>query len=409
MSCLWRAAEALALLGLLAPCVGAQMDPERRRLVQMGFDQPMSGPGPDSLYLFYYSNQPNFPRKDMTLRLALAPVYIDSELGFRHVPFDNIDAGLGLAGGGFAESYSEVRRGHFYREESFLGHGATASTSLYTLLNPEQTIPLILLTRGEAHMALYARGGDTAANFTLPPDHMDFRFRAGLRLGGEPPKLHPSQSAEVSVWYVAYLRDRSASYGYAGDRALESRSHLFWGRTAGSYECDSGKYFQASVEAGGSSNPDRLDAYRIGGLLPFASESPLSLPGYYNGEFSASRYVLIGGFYSQPLDEARRVTGHAFFDAANVVYLPGMDQPHPWNEGIGIGLGFDTPKRVWRLELNYAFGIDAHRSRGRGAHSASFLAQIDLHAWKHGGKAKPLKPKAKKPEGMDWLIEILRP
>src|SRR5205085_36606 len=78
-----------------------------------GFAQaPIAG------YAFYYLNRPEFLREDLTLRMAIAPVYFDSELGFSHALGPNTDLGLGVAGGGFAESYNEVRGGRFIPKES---------------------------------------------------------------------------------------------------------------------------------------------------------------------------------------------------------------------------------------------------------------------------------------------------
>ena len=40
----------------------AQLDPEKRRLFQFGYDQPLQGRGPLSGYAFYYYNEPGFIR-----------------------------------------------------------------------------------------------------------------------------------------------------------------------------------------------------------------------------------------------------------------------------------------------------------------------------------------------------------
>src|SRR4051812_4208581 len=100
----------------------AQIDPVKRELLQFGYNQPMEGRGPLAGYAFYYLNLPQFLKTNLTLRLAIAPVYLDSELGISHV-FPNTDIGLGIHGGGFADSYSEIRRGDFLKSESFTGHG----------------------------------------------------------------------------------------------------------------------------------------------------------------------------------------------------------------------------------------------------------------------------------------------
>src|ERR1039458_9237812 len=86
--------------GLLWPsgAVLAQVDPEPRKLFQLGFNQPLEGASPLAGYLFYYVNEPNFLHTNVTLRLALAPVYMDSELGFVGALGPGTDLGLGLAG-----------------------------------------------------------------------------------------------------------------------------------------------------------------------------------------------------------------------------------------------------------------------------------------------------------------------
>lgn len=38
-------------------------------------------------YLFYFLNQPDFMRPDLTLHLAVAPTYLDSEFGFKHASY----------------------------------------------------------------------------------------------------------------------------------------------------------------------------------------------------------------------------------------------------------------------------------------------------------------------------------
>lgn len=405
-----QAVLALALLGLAAARARGQIDPERRRLLQFGIDKPFVGPAPLGAYAFYYANQPHFIRKDMTLRLALAPVYLDSELGFGRL-LPRTDAGIGLSGGGFAESYTEIRQGHYYQEESFTGHGAGFDLSLYPRLNPEdQRIPLYLTLRAGAHPAWYAPRRETAQDFVLPPDHVDYRFRAGLRLGGEPPRLLPGRAAELSFWYQGYFRDRHGGYGYHSDRRLESRTHLAWTRLAMSYRFKSGRQFRVASEAGLSSTPDRIDSYRLGGLLPFSSEFPLSLPGYFNGELSARRYALFGGDYLAPWEKLPSFSTHYFAAAANVAYLPGLGQTDTWNEGLGVGLDFYSSGGILRVETNFAYGVDAIRSGRRGAESLSLLVQLDLEALrKHERPKKRARPEVIKPEGLDWLYQVLRP
>ena len=112
----------VVLVGILVPFTcQAQIDPYRRQLLQFGYNQPVKGHWPMAGYLFYLLNQPDFLRPDLTLRLAVAPTYLDSEFGFNHALGPHTDLALGLSGGGFADSYHEIRRGKYLIDESFIG------------------------------------------------------------------------------------------------------------------------------------------------------------------------------------------------------------------------------------------------------------------------------------------------
>ncbi len=73
---------------------------------------------------------------------------------------------IGLAGGGFADSYNEIRDGTYYQSESFEGNGAEISASVYHLFNPGDVIPLNFILRGTAHYSDYNRDNDTAPGFS---------------------------------------------------------------------------------------------------------------------------------------------------------------------------------------------------------------------------------------------------
>ncbi|HAM35158.1 MAG TPA: hypothetical protein DEB40_13710 [Elusimicrobia bacterium] len=397
----------LALLALAAAPGGAQIDPEKRQLVHAGYDLPLSGVGPPSAYLFYYRNQPRFLRPDLTLRFAAAPAYLDSELGVEGVFGGRTDVGLGLAGGGFAESYAEVRGGQYLHGESFIGNSAAVSLSAYRRLDPGWRIPLNGVLRLNERRAVYERRVETAPAFALPPDHLETCLRAGLRLGGAEPELEPARSAELSVWYEGVLRDHEGTYGFAGDRRLRRFVQNFWTRARASWTSKTKRRFEAAIESGSSRLADRLSAYRLGGVLPFASEFPLMLPGYYGGELSARRYVLMSALAAAPVGAG--FSARLFAGSANVTFVESMGQPRPWNSGAGAGLGYASRGGVWRADLNYAYGIDALRSGGRGAHAVSLLAQIDIEAWKRLLPA-PTTPKSpSRPEGMEWIFQRISP
>src|SRR5262249_24117298 len=101
-----------AITALAASTARAQIDPEPRQLLHLGFNQPLKDDGPRAAYAFYYWNMPDFPYTNQTLRLAIAPVYVDGELGFKGLLGENTDLGVGVFGGAFANSYEEVRRGN---------------------------------------------------------------------------------------------------------------------------------------------------------------------------------------------------------------------------------------------------------------------------------------------------------
>src|SRR4051812_29004645 len=107
------------LAGLVNPRpVDAQIDPIPRQLIQLGYNAAFQGHAPISAYAFYYWNHPEFFKTNLTMRVALAPTYLDSELGISHVLDQQTDMGIGLAGGGFADSYDEIRGGTFKTKES---------------------------------------------------------------------------------------------------------------------------------------------------------------------------------------------------------------------------------------------------------------------------------------------------
>lgn len=361
----------------LAP---GQIDPVRRELIQLGYNQPLEGRGPLAAYGFYYLNQPQFLRHtNLTLRLAVAPVYLDSELGIGRALSPRTDVGLGLAGGGFADSYSEVRRGKYERRESFLGHGGEVSASVYHLFNPASRVPLYGVVRGAAHFSAYTEDSETRSTFELPDDQALFRIRSGLRWGGREPVMLPQVAMEVSAWYEGDFRMSPGEYGFDNDRELNASAHLFWGRGLLTYTLPEWQHsFGVSVTGGGGLTMDRMSAFRLGGNLPLYSEFPLSLPGYYLQELSARSFILMGATYSVPLGFKQRWQFSVSATTAYVDYLPDLGQPGHWNSGFGGGLVYRSPTDSWQVSVAYGYGVDAIRSDGRGAQSLTFLLQFDL-------------------------------
>ena len=405
-----RAACACAcvlVLTLAIPPPGrAQIDGEKRKLVQLGYNQPAEGRGPIAGYGFFYLNQPGLFRRDLTLRLAVAPVYLDSELGFGHALGPDTDLALGLAGGGFADGYSEVRRGKLRRGESFTGHGGGTSVSVYHRFDQQSRVPLYGILRGAMHYSVYSDADETEKTFELPEDRASFSARTGLRWGGGEPVLLPSLATEISAWYEGQFRTEHGRYGFAGDRAVEPASHLFWARALVAYTLPRLEHYcQLSLTAGTSIDADRFSAYRLGAVLPFMQEFPLNLPGYYYGEISARQFALLGGFYSLPLDAATRWSALVYAMSAVVDYAPGLHQPGHSHSGVGGGITYKSRSGAWQVILGYGYGIDAIRSGGRGANSVAFLLQYDFEAVSRGAPSA-FRP-AVSPDTSRGLGEIL--
>jgi hypothetical protein len=360
-----------------------QIDPEKRELVQMGIDQPLQGAAPVQGYGYYYLNEPNFFHTNVTLRMALAPVYLDSEAGFVGLLGPYTDFGLGLAGGGFADTYYEFHHGKYLPKESFFGHSLEISDSVYHLFNPGGKIPLNGIFRIKEHYSVYARD-DTSAAFALPNNHSTVDWRAGLRWGGREPLLSPDMAMELSAWYEGQYRTDSGSYGFDGDRVLNASSELFWGRALLIYTLPESKQrFDISLTAGASMDADRFSAYRVGGNLPMGSEYPLIIPGYFEGELSARQYAI-------PLDPGKRWSVNPIASIATMDYVPGMSQPGHFNSGAGVGLGYQSRSGAWRAMASYGYGFEAIRSDGRGGQSIGISLEINLEAT-HPGRPSELE------------------
>jgi hypothetical protein len=365
------------VLGGIVPAL-AQIDPYPRSLLQLGYDQPLSGHGPQSLYAYYYYNNPEFLRTNVALRLAVAPVYFYGEIGFRKL-LPQTDVGIGIRGGAFGNDYYEVRHGDYIEKESFNGSGGGASINLYHLINPGQMIPLNAIVQGGGNYAVYDTTRKTDDRFELPDNGAGGFARAGLRFAGKEPMLYADLGMEVSIWYERQWRFNEGAYGYADDRRVQRTTDLYWLYAGLNYAwTNTGHQFTFGMTMGGSDHADRFSAYRLGGVLPLAAEFPLTLPGYYYQEISARRFVHFSGAYIAPLSADHRWQLRLGAAAANVDYLPGFDQPNHWNTGVGPSLSFTSRSEVWRVIMRYGYGINAQRDGDEGAHSIGLLYQYNF-------------------------------
>jgi hypothetical protein len=375
---------AMAISSMTSVALG-QVDPELRELLQAGFTQSVQGASPVAAYGYYYLNEPNFYHTNVTLRLALAPVYLDSEVGFVGLLGPHTDLGIGLAGGGFADNYYEFQKGAYLPEQSFSGDGAETSVSVYHLFDPGKRIPLFGLLRLKEHYSLYQGNDELAPGFVLPHDHSSLDWRAGLRLGGREPLLKPDLAMELSAWYEGQYRSASGPYGLDDDRMLEPYSQLFWMRALLIYTFPESKQsFDVNFTAGTSGHADRFSAYRLGGTMPMASEFPLSIPGYFYQELSARNFVSFNAGYDIPLNTEKTWRLNPMGALAVVDYLPGTGQPGAFNSGAGLGIGYRSRYGVWQIMATYGYGFEAIRSDGRGAQAVGIFFEMNLHAQSPG-------------------------
>jgi hypothetical protein len=372
----WSAAW-LSLLPVIA--VQGQIDPYERQLLHVGYNQPLEGKSPLAAYAFYLHNQTNFLREDWTLRAAVAPVWLDAQLGWKNLLGPQTDVGLIVAGGGFARTYNEIRLGDWKEGESFLGHGYTVGAAVYHLFNPDQRLPLQAVLAATTEGSFYDRDDDVDDDFVMPPDTTSPVVRGGLRLGGQEPDLRSPFAFEVSAWYESRWRLDHGPYGFNGDRELEALSQLFWGRLLGRYSTPDLRHdIEFSLTAGTGDGVDRFSAYRLGGMLPFASEFPLSIPGYYHQELSARNFLLLSGNYSFALSPGSAWRLALFGAASSADYVDGLEYPSQSNSGVGGGVGWRAPRRDWIITAFYGYGFDALRDDSVGAHMVGLVLQYDF-------------------------------
>jgi hypothetical protein len=377
--CTVACAGLVVALSLASTPAAAQIDPVRRDLVEFGYDRPLAGHLPLALYTFYYMNRPQFLDADHALRLAIAPTYLDGEWATRDALGANTDVALDFQGGAFAADYDEMRAGRWFRDQSFKGYDGGVGVDLYHLFNPGRLVPLYGIVRGGFRYFTFDRDSETGARFVLPHDQPVASLRLGLRFGGQEPVLVPDRAAEISVWYDDEMRMEPGTYGYDGDRRVQSNVQRFLARALLMYTlADSGQRFSVQAAGGASVHPDRLSAFRLGGTFTMSAEFPFAIPGYAENELSARNFVLLGGDYSVPIDAAKRWRVGFGASVAHIDATPGLEQPHAWNTGASATLGYQAPSRGWRGQIVYGHAFDAIRHGRRGADSVSLMFEVDL-------------------------------
>jgi len=378
------------MLLLTVATTSAQLDPFRRNLIQLGYDQALEGQGPQAIYAYYYYNNPEVFGSNTVLRTAVAPLYLDGELGFKHLLSPSTDLGLGFYGGAYADNYYYVNQGDYNKSQSFNGNSGGAAISLYQRLNPGQLVPVNLVARAGARYTVYARARDTSDFYDLPENQPITFIRAGLRLAGREPVLDPALGLELSLWYSHQWRSHPTPYGYGDTRELSPSTGLYWAYANFNYTWTNIHHRIAfSMTAGGSDGADPLNAWRLGGVLPLVAEFPLMLPGYYYEELTAQSFLDFYSAYLFPLDPAGRWQLRFEAGAARVNYIPGFEQPTAWQSGVGIGLAFTPPDRAFHIVVRYGYGFQAERDGSLGAQSIGLLFQYDFEHRSRLSHAQP--------------------
>ncbi len=375
----------LAALGLLLIAIDcpAQIDPVDRHLLEVGYDQALVGHGPQAIYAYYYFNSPDFFGRDVALRVAVAPAYLDSEIGFKHLISPTTDVGIGVAGGAFGDNYYDVRQGKYIEGQSFYGDGGGGSVNIYQLLDPGLLIPVNLVVRAGLRTSTYFRTSATLPDFALPRDQVNATSIAGLRIAGIQPTLYPDIALEFSGWFERQWHFDDDTYGFNNDRSISPYTNLYWLYAGLDYELkESGDRFSFATTVGGSTDADRFSAWRLGGVLPLVSEFPLEIPGYYYDELTATRFMHFHGTYSIPLDQDHRWNLQLEAATARMVYLPGFEQKSDWQTGAGGAIIFAPKQKAYEIALRYGYGFNAIRHGKDGAQSIGLLFQYDFNAGK---------------------------
>jgi len=376
-----------ASLLLVALPARAQIDPEARQLLHLGVDASLTDPGPAGAYAFYYWNIPHVWETNQFLRLAIAPTYLDTELGFKDLLGKNTDLGIGAFGGLFANNYQEVDGGRWYKNQSFNGNGGGASVSVYHLFNPDQHIPLNGVLRARMNYVGFDTTDNTGKGFVLPENQGFITYRAGLRWGGKEPMLGPVLGMEVSGWYEVEQRTSPGGYGFNNDRELERVSQRFFGRAQLNYTMlESHHYIVAALQGGGTINADRFSAYRLGGVLPYTKEFPLPLPGYFYQELSAKSFGLADLVYTIPFGAEDQWSVIGMGAAAVVDYVDGTGQPGAFNSGIGAGVGYSAPSHKWKVMTLLGYGFEAQREHGQGGYSFGLAFQYNFGSTQYAAR-----------------------
>ncbi len=356
----------------------AQLDPQPRTNVEVGFEAPLRGNGPLDGYGFLLWNRPNFPAEDWYLRVVASPVYVRSELVRDRWPAEGHAVGIGIFGGLFDHNFNEFQDGEYEKGDSFWGHGGGATLSYYwRQLKIAGVLPVEGQLRFRPEYAVYANGFDTSSDFRLPADSAIYSFRAGLRVGGIPPELFPKQALEVSVWHELSYRATAGSFGLP-EQPQETNhfTQRTWIRAGGILSPWLDHTVSLFLTGGVAETTDVLSVFRMGGALRFQRELPLILRGYNVGEVFARRFGLVNASYQfAPIPGVDWFRLQLAADYAYVDYFSDHSLPHHNLVGAGAD-AITTIAKIATLVVGYGYGFNAPRGDHEGGHEIHVLLEV---------------------------------
>ncbi len=366
-------------LSILPRTAAAQIDPEPRANLELGFEGPLRGNGPVSGYGFFLWNRPHFLDKDLYLRAVVSP-YIFLEAIRDNWPGKGQAVGVNIGGGFFVNDFDQIQNGVYSRSESFRGDGTAASVSYY--VHPFEIAGLLPVDgqiRLGTEYALYQRTSDTNPAYALPSDTFIHSARAGIRFGGVPPELVRNKALEFSLWHEAHYRVKAGTHGPPG--GLRSTDHLTqqsWGILNGTMPLWLDHTVSVSMTAGTAGNTDELTCFRLGSGLPFRDEFPFILHGYYPHEVFARSFFLINASYRlNPVPDFDKIMLQFDWDYALVNYLPDHELGRHSLNGLGVDVIFKLTRKL-TFSLGYGYGLDAPRHGGYGGQEINLLIEWKL-------------------------------
>jgi hypothetical protein len=198
-----------------------------------------------------------------------------------------------------------------------------------------------------------------------------------VRVGGVPPELLPDLALELSLWYEPSYRDEAGTYGLPENpQATDHFTQRMWARAGGIFQLPGGHSVQGFLTGGTAPDTDPLSSFRMGSALPFRSEFPLILHGYYLDEIFARRFWLVNLGYRFPVwPGSDRVKLQLSYDYAQVDYVTGHALPRHGLRGAGADLCVMVTKRL-TVVLGYGYGWDAPRNDDFGGHEAHTLVEF---------------------------------